>query len=130
MRKIFASSALAMIGAIIMITILVGRSRAVAPFRLNIRDLPRHNLLLIGPTHPEFQQMRDSLHRPKGQLFAERFQQPYVFLKNTGTKRLVAYSLKWELLRDDGRVITKVNSYSRLEILKGKEASDTENDGV
>ncbi|MFN2492959.1 MAG: hypothetical protein ABR501_08755 [Pyrinomonadaceae bacterium] len=128
MRRIFVSSAVVIIALIVIIvTIFVGRSRAVAPSRLNTKDLPRHSLRLIGPTHPEFQQIRDSLHRPKGQLFAERFQQPYVFLKNTGTKRVVAYSLKWELLRDDGRVITKVNSYSRLNVLKGKEASDTEN---
>jgi hypothetical protein len=131
MRKIFAGGASVMIGLIvIMVTMSVGRSRAVVPSRLNIRDLPRHNLRLIGPSHSEFRQLRDSLHRPKGQLFAERFQQPYVFLQNTGAKRLVAYTLKWELLRDDGRVITKVNSYSRLAVLKGKEASDTENDSV
>src|SRR6185295_19000980 len=100
-----------------------GRSRALTPSRLNTRDLPQHNLRLIGPSDSEFRQMRDSLHRPKGRLFAERFQQPYVFLKNTGARPLVAYSLKWDLLRDDGRVITKVNSYSRLAVLKGKEIS-------
>jgi hypothetical protein len=89
MRRIFAGGASVMIGLIvIMVTLSVGRSRAVVPSGLNIRDLPRHNLRLIGPSHSEFRQLRDSLHRPKGQLFAERFQQSYVFLRNTGPKRL------------------------------------------
>jgi len=87
------------------------------PQAFNKKDLSQHGLVLVRHTEPEFQRLKSML--TNGAI--DETQQPYVFGKNLNSKRVIAYTLKWELTKDDGRIISKTRMNCREDILLGNE---------
>lgn len=47
-----------------------------------------------------------------------------VLLRNSCDRTVIAYSLKWELIRNDGQTLTQTRSYTTLWKLIGEEGAD------
>jgi hypothetical protein len=122
MRRVATPIVFLIVIAAVILIVLTKRTSAL-PQTFNKKDLPQHGLILVRHTEPEFQRLKSML--ASGAV--DETQQPYVFIKNLGPKRVVAYALKWELTKDDGRIISKTRMNCREDILLGNEA---ENDGV
>lgn len=125
MQRILTSLVLLAISIIVFHTVLTQRSGQVS---LKIKDIREHGLVIVGPSDHDFESLKGTLSKEGVRL--DLSIQPYVFIKNLGNKRMIAYSLKWELLKDDGRVVTKTRSYSREDILMGKEAPEDPSDRI
>ena len=126
MKKTFVSVNMVVIGSLIAVIVVLAIRSGKVPIQINIKDIPEHGLIIVAQPHPEFASLRRSLQ--KRSLLAERLPQPYVFIKNLNDKRVVAYSLKWELVKDNGQVVIKTRTYCREDILEGKEAPEDKND--
>jgi hypothetical protein len=113
------------ISIVVFHAVLTKRSGQVC---LKIKDIREHGLVIVGRSDPDFESLKGTLSKEGVRL--DLSIQPYVFIKNLGNKRMIAYSLKWELLKDDGRVVTKTRSYSREDILMGKEAPEDPSDRI
>jgi len=83
-----------------------GRTEAVAP-RIQVRDLPEHGVRLIGPGDPMQPSVAGSFRTPSSNAVVERMKPFSVFLRNTGSRNIIAYWLTWELTKPDGTVITR-----------------------
>jgi hypothetical protein len=125
MQRILTSLILLAISIVVFHTVLTKRSGQVS---LKIKDIREHGLVIVGRSDPDFESLNGTLSKEGVRL--DLSIQPYVFIKNLGNKRMIAYSLKWELLKDDGRVVTKTRSYSREDILMGKEAPEDPSDRI
>jgi hypothetical protein len=125
MQRILTSLILLAISIVVFHTLLTNRSGQVS---LKIKDIRKHGLVIIGRSDSDFESLKGTLSKEGVRL--DLSIQPYVFIKNLGNKRMIAYSLKWELLKDDGRVVTKTRSYSREDILMGKEAPEDPSDRI
>lgn len=125
MQRILTSLILLAISITVLHAVLTKRSGQVS---LKIKDIREHGLVIVGRADPDFESLKGTLSREGVHL--DLSIQPYVFIKNLGNKRAIAYSLKWELLKDDGRVVTKTRSYSREDILFGKEAPEDPSDRI
>lgn len=125
MQRILTSLILLAISIVVFHTVLTKRSGQVS---LKIKDIREHGLVIVGRSDPDFESLNGTLLKEGVRL--DLSIQPYVFIKNLGNKRMIAYSLKWELLKDDGRVVTKTRSYSREDILMGKEAPEDPSDRI
>jgi len=128
MRKIVVSISVA-IGAVLLVTgaILVKRSDAVTlPLKAN--GIPQHGLTIVTFGQRDFERLRNNL--PHDVIQSETSLQPYVFVQNLANKRVIAYALRWDLLKDDGTVATKIRRYSREDLLIGSEASDDRGDNI
>lgn len=93
--------------------------------RLNAADIREHGLIIIASGETSFDGMWDVLRggMPDSTLEAIR---PYsVFIKNTGHRAVVAFVLKWEMARPDGRVITKTHQYVTIYSLMGDGTADS-----
>lgn len=74
---------------------LVTNKKESAFMRFEARDFPEHGVSLIVPSDPSFGHLQAKLE-------STSFRDPYsVLLKNTGTRAVVGYSLKWQCF--DGR---------------------------
>ena len=118
MKRFVSAIVLILVIAAISLIVFTKRTSAV-PQAFNKKDLPQQALVLIRDTEPEFQRLKNML--TAGAI--DETQQPYVFIKNLGSKRVVAYTLKWDLTKDDGRVISKTRMNCREDILLGNEAA-------
>ncbi len=78
---------------------------------LHVKDLPEHGLKLISPSDTSFDALSNALLRGRAGASAEALKPFSVFLKNNGKKSVIAYSVKWELTRPDGRVAAKTMNY-------------------
>lgn len=125
MQRIVTSLILLAISIVVFHTVLTKRSGQVS---LKIKDIREHGLVIIGRSDSDFESLKGILSQKGVRL--DLSIQPYVFIKNLSNKRAIAYSLKWELLKDDGRVVSKTRSYSREDILMGKEAPEDTNDQI
>lgn len=125
MQRILTGLILLAISIIVFQTVLTKRSD---PVSLKIKDIREHGLVIVGRSDPDFENLKDTLS--KEGVRVDLSLQPYVFIKNLGNKRMIAYSLKWELLKDDGRIVTKTRSYTREDILMGKEAPEDPTDRI
>lgn len=74
--------------------------------QVNVKDLPEHNLMLIGPSDPSFNGKVSVFLKGKSNAIVEATKPFSVFLKNAGNKAVVAYWLKWEKIRADGTIVT------------------------
>jgi hypothetical protein len=96
----------------------------------NVKDAPQDGLEIVPPTHSEFSAMKSKLLKKKQNSFSENAPLAAVFVRNKSKKDVVAYVLKWEVTRLNGRVETTVNSYSRPDILMGKKTYKEEDPGA
>lgn len=92
--------------------------------RLDVHDLPEYGLHIISPVDPSFKGMMSAYFQDKRQDTLDLFQPFSVFVKNTSKRHAVAYTLKWELIRADGKVLTHISSYATPEILMGYNMPD------
>jgi hypothetical protein len=74
---------------------LVTHKKESAFMRFNARDFPEHGVSLIVPSDPSFGHLQ-------AKLDSTSIHDPYsVLLRNTGTRAVVGYSIKWQCF--DGR---------------------------
>lgn len=107
--------------------LLASKRRQKADMRFNVKDLPEHGLRIIDPTNPSFDAMA-SEHAAG--VLSRTFS---VFINNSGQRAVVAYKIKWELLRSDGRILTHTESFAEPGLLMGRalsaEANPQSDDG-
>ena len=85
----------------------------------NVKDLPEHGISLISPSDPSFEELINRL--PQGKTGVSGMSEPFsVFVKNTGDKAVIAYTLKWEFAKADGKVINKSMNYATAGALTGQ----------
>lgn len=71
------------------------------PVHLNVKDFPEHGISLIGPSDPSFAGLADKLPKTKAASIADTGS---VFLKNTSSRTIVGYRVKWDCVDDGGHV--------------------------
>lgn len=100
------------------------RSKYSLNIQISIKDLPEEGIILISPSNPVFDEEVSSLAGSNASAsiqFIDAAEPFCVFIKNTGTREIAGYRLKWELLKNDGKVITRWSSASAPELLSGDE---------
>lgn len=75
-----------------------------APVRFDAKDFPEHGILLITPSDPSFTHLEAKLTNRKGASIADSYS---VFLKNTGSRAVVGYRIRWECVDGRGEVSRK-----------------------
>jgi hypothetical protein len=88
-----------------------GSNQPVTNVSLQIKDLPEHGLSLVGPSDASFDALARALMQGRAGASVEALKPFSVFVKNTGKRAVIAYSVKWELTKADGRVATKSMNY-------------------
>lgn len=91
--------------------------KGVMNTKITLKDISRHGLLLIGPTSPSF---NENLFLALGARSAEipdKAKLLSVFVKNSSQNAVVAYSLKWELVDANGKIITHERIYKEPTLL-------------
>ncbi len=118
MKKSLTYIVLILVSSLSVSFLFVRRSTAV-PLKFNKKDLPQHGLVIVRQSDAELEQLR---MRVRSNAVGDDDGAPQCFIKNLNThKRVIAYTLKWEMTTDDGRVITRVRRETRQDILEGKE---------
>lgn len=106
MKLILSASALTL-GLVVSAMVMSNKKGTVArkmeptPVRLNVKDVPEHGISLIGPSDPSFADLRDKLPKTKAARIGDSYS---VFLKNTGSRAVVGYRIKWECFDGGGAV--------------------------
>ncbi|HXU40633.1 MAG TPA: hypothetical protein VN937_30020 [Blastocatellia bacterium] len=75
--------------------------------RISIKDLPEHGLELTGPSDPAFEGDLSALLKGKKNDIVEALKPFSVILRNRGNRAVVAYWLKWEMIKADGTIVTR-----------------------
>src|SRR5229473_3936121 len=114
---IIAISLLAAIGMVTGVFAGIRRSTEMA-VRFNKRDLPKHGVRIITSVDPSFDEMAAKHFKNKSLETVKPFS---VFIQNSGAKMMLAYTLTWKFVRQDGQVISKTVGYSEPGILMGNE---------
>ncbi|MCA1565230.1 MAG: hypothetical protein LC803_06280 [Acidobacteria bacterium] len=127
MNKKAVAVTLVVFAMLVSISAALVRGSNTVHITFNVKDVPNDGLEIVSPTHSEFSNMKSELLKKKQNVFSEDTTPAAVFIKNKSKKDVVAYILKWEVTRSDGRVETIVNSYSRPDILMGKKTYKDEN---
>jgi hypothetical protein len=120
MKKINITALIVFIGLSLTFGFTYYRSQSSLSIKLNINDLPEDGIILVSPSDPNFDKEVDSLSNgnlSNYQTFIDDAKPFCVFIKNTGTKGIAGYRLKWELLKADGEVITEWSSASAPALL-------------
>jgi hypothetical protein len=118
MKRLLFYASLILISTLVITFVFVRRSRAV-PLNFNKKDLPHHGLVIVRQSDLEFENLRSRV--PDNSIGDDKGQ-PQCFLKNLNSdKRVIAYTLKWEMMTEDGQVITRLRRASRNDLLAGKE---------
>ena len=118
MKRITSYTMVTLLFALVITFLIVKRSPPVS-LKFNIKDIRNHGLVIVTPADPEFVQLRSKL---TGKTATEELDLPYVFVKNMDQKRrVIAYTLKWEISQENGRVMTRVRSVLREDLLAGRE---------
>lgn len=90
----------------------------------NVKDMPENGLSIVAPSNPEYNDLIES--RLKGRNAVAEALRPFsIFIKNSSSKVVVAFSLKWELMNSDGKVLTQTRNYITLWKLMGESGSDS-----
>jgi len=130
-RKHYFPVALLLVAAMLAIITRVAQTGYIdsqtISVQLTARDIPAHGLLVLSPPNPEFDTLITTRFG-KGNPIVDALKPFSVLIKNVGDQAVVAYSLRWELLRDDGRVLTQTRDYITAWRLMGVEGSDK--DGI
>jgi len=89
---------------------------------MHIKDLPQHNLRLIGPSDPTFdERLRIELKGESNEV-VDTLKPFSVFFENKGERPVVAYLIQWCFTTKDGR-----NQYYRKALLNPQPLMDGEN---
>lgn len=93
--------------------------------RLNAKDLREHGLIIVAPTDASFEEESGKLLAGRGdrQKHVIEGLKPFsVFVKNRGRRDVIAYRLRWDLLRQDGTVTTHITTYAEPGALMGRDS--------
>lgn len=112
MKKVILTTALLVIGVCTTIgfTYRNGGRQSVNT-RLNIKDLPEHNLTLITSANAYYRSVMDATSQNQLNAKLEELKPYSVLLRNTGNRSIIAFKLKWEITKADGQVFTANNGY-------------------
>lgn len=100
---------------------LSGSSQTVS-IKMHRKDLPQHNLRLIGPTDPSFDERLRTELKGESNEVVDTLKPFSVFLENKGAKTVVAYLIQWCFTKSDGS-----NQYYRKGVLNPQALMDGEN---
>jgi len=127
MNKKAVAATLAVFAMLVTVSVALVQGGNTVRITFNVKDASQKGLEIVSPTHAEFSIMKSKLLKKKQNAFSNDATPAAVFIKNKSKKDVIAYVLKWEVTRANGRVETIVNSYSRPDILMGKKAYKDEN---
>jgi hypothetical protein len=97
--------------------------------QFNVKDIPEYGLNIITPASPKFDNLTASRFGKNNPVINAL--QPFsALIKNTGKQTVVAYSLKWELTRNDGKVFTQIRNYITFWELIGMKGKDDNGDTI
>ena len=88
--------------------------------QFNVKDLPEHGLMLVGPAEHSFAERFGAYTKSDKGRKSRPAPLLAVFVINNSDRNLVAYALKWELLRADGRLLTSIQVFSSPGVLMGE----------
>lgn len=89
---------------------MVFKRGTVVSMKINISDIPDHNLRLIGESDPSYNRRISEMLNGREDNMVETLKPWGVFLVNNSAKSIVAYAVKWELIRPDGTKTAQVSS--------------------
>ena len=125
MKRLLIYASFILISTLVITFVFVRRSGAV-PLKFNKKDLPQHGLVIVRQSDPEFETLRA---RAPHNSIGDDEGQPRCFVKNLDSnKRVIAYTLKWEMMTEDGQVITRLRRANRNDLLAGKEGQLSSDD--
>jgi len=88
--------------------------------KFDVKDFPEHGISLIAPSDPSLADMEVKLTKPKFTSIANSYS---AFLKNTGSRAVVGYRIKWECVDSRGEVSERdVSNIVSWIFLYGKES--------
>lgn len=105
------------------VSLLSSRRAEATSIRLNVKDVGKHGLTLIAPTDPSFDGKLSAYLQGKSdrqRRWIEVLKPFSVFIKNSGKADIIAYALKWEIVRTDGQVSTGLSYYQQPGLLMGE----------
>jgi hypothetical protein len=100
----------------------LSRSSKTVNMRMHIKDVPQHNLRLIGPSDPSFDERLRKELKGEANEVVETLKPFSVFLENRGPKAVVAYLIQWCFTKPDGS-----NQYYRKGVVNPQALMDGEN---
>jgi hypothetical protein len=92
--------------------------------QVNIKDLSERGLSIIGPSDPAFNQILASQSQLQKNPVVADLSPFSTLIKNTGPRSVIAFTLKWELMKADGTVRVKTIDYIELWRLMGIKSSE------
>jgi hypothetical protein len=100
----------------------LSRSSQTVGIKMHIKDLPQHNLRLIGPSDPSFdERLRTELKGESNEL-VDTLKPFSVFFENKGERPVVAYLIQWCFTTKEGR-----NQYFRKALMNPQPFMEGEN---
>ncbi|MDQ3743621.1 MAG: hypothetical protein M3444_04500 [Acidobacteriota bacterium] len=98
--------------------------------QLSVQDIREHGLTIIGPGDASFDGMLNGARGNMSGVPLDAIRPYTVFIKNTGRRAVVAFILKWELVRPDGKANTRTDQYVTQYSLMGDGVSDSEGHAI
>jgi hypothetical protein len=129
-EKIMKRIIYALLSIVITIMLFTGvlwafKRRQSVNVRLNVKDLPEHSLYITTPTDPSFDDMVSTYAKGQANATNDLSKSFSVFISNFSTRAVVAYRIKWELLRSDGKLLMHTESYSEPGLLMGRSLGES-----
>lgn len=126
-KSIFLTVLLAVVAGAASGFIINERKLTPMSVQFNVRDIRERGLVIISPGDKSYDEMLNTLRENMSGSPADAVRPYSVFIKNTGKRPVVAFVLKWELVRPDGKVITRTDQYVTKYSLMGDD--DAGSDG-
>jgi hypothetical protein len=125
-KRIFLTALLAVLAGAASGFIFNERKLTPMSVQFNSNDMRERGLAIITPGENSYDEMLNTLRENMSGSPVEAIRPYSVFIKNTGKRSVVAFVLKWELVRPDGKVITRADQYVTKYSLMGDEDSDSD----
>lgn len=116
------SLAATVIGIVVIGLTSLAPAGATRKIQIHTKDMPEHGVKLVSPADPSYS---GELEREKSGKDADAKQEldsiaPFsAFLRNESGRLIVAYTLKWEITRNDGKTVKHFVSISDGDALSG-----------
>lgn len=111
MRRVTLIVSLSLIVAVALACVFLNNRRVKAvSVSIHVKDLPEHGLSLVAAGSPSFNQLSNAYAERHPETAPDDLEPFSVFIKNETGLSVIAYKIKWECLKADGTVVTKVAS--------------------
>lgn len=94
--------------------------------QFSANDMRERGLAIISPGDNSYDEMLNTLRENMSGSPVEAIRPYSVFIKNAGKRSVIAFVLKWELVRPDGKVINRTDQYVTKYSLMGDEDSNSD----